>query len=264
MYSVLPRSKAPARIHPKNVYFHGSRQIDNVSRRYYEQELGAGIAPPMSGTEHFGYTEPLRRFIQRESFEPQANEIPNTAPSWLPGDDYYTNFKVGDPFIKVDQGYARLPGAGYEALHPELKGLDPEDYPGINKLAILADVAPYSREYQVLSSCLAQKTSRARARQPPPSRTIFIFIAPSGRCLADLRYRNMAGMPMRPACQLSRSSLVPRLVYRYQAWYHSSALQGDVVDWLSGVISCSPSPRRRLFPSLMHRSRLAILAVADL
>ena len=82
----------------------------------------------MSGTEHFGYTEPLRRFIQRESFEPQANEIPNTAPSWLPGDDYYTNFKVGDPFIKVDQGYARLPGAGYEALHPELKGLDPEDW----------------------------------------------------------------------------------------------------------------------------------------
>jgi hypothetical protein len=64
----------------------------------------------MSGTEHFGYTEPHRRFIQRESFEPQANEIPNTAPSWLPGDDYYTNFKVGDPFIKVDQGYARLPG----------------------------------------------------------------------------------------------------------------------------------------------------------
>ena len=101
----------------------------------------------MSGTEHFGYTEPLRRFVQRESFEPQANEIPNTAPSWLPGDDYYTNFKVGDPFIEVDQGYARLPGAGYEALHPELQGLDPEDYPDINKLAILADVAPYSREY---------------------------------------------------------------------------------------------------------------------
>ena len=41
----------------------------------------------------------------------------------------------------------RLPGAGYEALHPELKDIHPEDYPDINKLAILADVAPYSREY---------------------------------------------------------------------------------------------------------------------
>src|ERR1035438_4442536 len=50
------------------------------------------------------------------------------------------------PFIKIDEGYARLPGAGYEALHPELKDVDPEDYPDIHKMSILADVAPYSRE----------------------------------------------------------------------------------------------------------------------
>jgi hypothetical protein len=102
---------------------------------------------PPAMDEMFGYTEPVRRFIQRESWEPQANEIPNTMPSWMPGDDYYTNFRVGDPYIKVDQGFARLPGGGYEALHPELKDVDPEDYPDINKMAILADVAPYSREY---------------------------------------------------------------------------------------------------------------------
>jgi hypothetical protein len=23
----------------------------------------------------------------------------------MPGDDYYTNFKAGDPYIKVDDGY---------------------------------------------------------------------------------------------------------------------------------------------------------------
>jgi hypothetical protein len=68
-------------------------------------------------------------------------------PSWMPGDDYYTNFRVGDPYVKVDQGFARLPGAGYAALHPELKDVNPEDYPDINKMSILADVAPYSREY---------------------------------------------------------------------------------------------------------------------
>jgi hypothetical protein len=39
----------------------------------------------------------------------------------MPGDDYYTNFRVGDPYVKVDQGFARLPGAGYAAIHPELK-----------------------------------------------------------------------------------------------------------------------------------------------
>jgi hypothetical protein len=139
--------------------------MTNVSRRYYERELGAGLGPSPSMKEHFGYSEPLRRFIQRESFEPQANEIPNNMPSWLPGDDYMTNFKVGDPYVRVDDGYARLPGAGYEALHPELEGLNPEEYPDIHKLRILSDVAPYSREYnQVPSSCLTQKTP-AQARQ---------------------------------------------------------------------------------------------------
>jgi hypothetical protein len=121
--------------------------MDNFSRRYYERELGAGIAPSPSLREHFGYTEPFRRFVQREDFSPQANEIPNNMPHWLPGDDYLTNFRVGDPYVKVDQGFARLPGAGYEAIHPELNGVNPEDYPDIHKMAILADVAPYSQEY---------------------------------------------------------------------------------------------------------------------
>jgi hypothetical protein len=44
---------------------------------------------------------------------------------WRSDSDYLTNFRVGDPYVKVDQGFARLPGAGYEAIHPELKGLNP-------------------------------------------------------------------------------------------------------------------------------------------
>jgi hypothetical protein len=131
----------------KEVDYQGSRQIDSFTRRYYEKELGAGVGPSPSGSEMFGYTEPFRRFVQHETFSPQANEIPNTAASWLAGDDYYTNFHEGDPFIKVDEGYARLPGEGYAALHPEVRDVDPEDYPDIHKMAILADVAPYSREY---------------------------------------------------------------------------------------------------------------------
>src|ERR1035437_5275705 len=61
---------------------------------------------------------------------------------------YRQPFKKGDPYTKVEEGYARVPGAGYEALHPELKGINPEDYPDIAKMRILGDVAPYSREYQ--------------------------------------------------------------------------------------------------------------------
>jgi len=51
--------------------------------------------------------------------------------------------------LQVD---ARLPGVGYEALHPELEGIDPEDYPATHRMRIPADVAPYSREYQKASS----------------------------------------------------------------------------------------------------------------
>jgi hypothetical protein len=86
--------------------------------------------------------------VQPEGFAPQVNEIPNTMPSWMPGDDYMVNFRKGDPYVKIDEGYARLPGAGYTAIHPELEGVDPEDYPDIVKMRILGDVAPYSREYQ--------------------------------------------------------------------------------------------------------------------
>lgn len=115
----------------------------------FEKNLGAGMfmSPDM---EHgmTGYTEPLRRFIQPEGYAPQVNEIKNQMPSWLPGEDYLVNFQKGDPYIKVEEGYARLPGAGYEALHPELEGVDPEGYPDIARMRILADVAPYSSEYQ--------------------------------------------------------------------------------------------------------------------
>ena len=96
----------------KDVYYQGSRQMTSTSRRYYERELGAGMGPSPGFNEAFGYSEPLRRFIQPEPFEPQANEIPNTMRTSMPGDDYYTDFRKGDPYIKVDQGFARLPGAG--------------------------------------------------------------------------------------------------------------------------------------------------------
>jgi hypothetical protein len=130
------------------VYLQGSRQMDSLSRQYYERSLGAGMfVSPETENGLVGYSEPLRRFIQHEGFPPQVNEIANTMPSWIPGEDHLINFRKGDPYVKIDEGYARLPGAGYAALRPELEGVDPEDYADITKLGILGDVAPYSREY---------------------------------------------------------------------------------------------------------------------
>lgn len=143
----------------KDVYLQGSRMINSTSRRYYEKELGAGVGPNPDLNNSLGYTEPLRRFIQPEPNRIEVNQIKNTMPSWLPGENYFLNFKVGDPFAKIPEGYARLPGQGYEAIHPEVAGLSPEEYPNITKLSILGDVAPYSTEYRSLESQVRRESS---------------------------------------------------------------------------------------------------------
>ena len=161
----------PDRNKGKDVYLQGSRQMDSLSHQYYERNLGAVMfVSPETENGLVGYSEPIRRFIQHEGFSPQINEIANQMPSWMPGEDHLINFRKGDPYVKVDEGYARLPGAGYAAIHPEVEGLDPEDYPDITKLAILADVAPYSREFNRIKGVVAKQTSgdpelRARFEQ---------------------------------------------------------------------------------------------------
>jgi hypothetical protein len=44
-------------------------------------------------------------------------------------------------------GHSTVGNTTFAALHPEVEGLNPEDYPDINKLGILADIAPCFREY---------------------------------------------------------------------------------------------------------------------
>jgi hypothetical protein len=84
--------------------------------------------------------------IQRQI--PRYNPIPNLMPDWLPGPgDRSPDIRHGDPFTKIPLGEERLPGPGFAALHPEMEGIAPEDYPHIWRLKILADVAPYSKKY---------------------------------------------------------------------------------------------------------------------
>jgi hypothetical protein len=178
------------------VYLQGSRQMTSTSRAYYEKNLGAGYFMSMDPEHGFtGYTEPLRRFIQPESYAPQVNEISNQMPDWLPGEDYLINFQKGDPYIKVDEGYARLPGAGYQALHPELDGISPEDYPDIAKLRILGDVAPYSREYQKYAGKVRSqaKDTRLGAFPAPQKKSPRASAGPKAGPSARLQAARQAG-----------------------------------------------------------------------
>lgn len=109
-----------------------SSAMDSSIRDYWEKELGG-----------FGFTsEPIRRLFPRPRAEIEAyNPLINSMPSYIP-----EKLKRGDPYRAIANGSARLPGRGYEALNPDVAGLDPEDYPLIHKYKILADVAPQSRQ----------------------------------------------------------------------------------------------------------------------
>lgn len=83
------------------------------------------------------------------SLQDRFNPIMNNAPDWLPSDKskYFIDFKHGNMYDAVDRGEERLPGVGFESLYPELKGVDPNDYPLVFKHKILSNVAKGSEEF---------------------------------------------------------------------------------------------------------------------
>lgn len=116
------------------------------SERFWDQNLGS-----MGGE----LSEIMRRFIRRDSAQlEQVNPVRNTMPDWMPGSDYFTDFKSGDPMAKISGGEYRLPGAGYESmneLHPDETSTKEGPfgkYGAFDRFKILADVAPYSDEYR--------------------------------------------------------------------------------------------------------------------
>ena len=77
------------------------------------------------------------------------NPLNNNMVNWLPSNpnQYFIDFSKGNAYSKIERGEERLPGDGYAALNPDLKGINPEDYPLIYKYKILSDVAKGSREH---------------------------------------------------------------------------------------------------------------------
>ncbi len=69
---------------------------------------------------------------------------------FLPGPEYFTNFKTGDPFTKVQEGELRLPGIGYERFN-QVYSDQTGRYGILNQLDILGDVAPYSEQFKKIN-----------------------------------------------------------------------------------------------------------------
>ena len=130
-----------------------SGEIYSTGRDYWDRELG----------DIFGTNELWRRlYPKKRSGIDTYNPIRNTMPEeWMPGPgDRSLDFLHGNPYALIQRGEERLPGAGYEIYNPEVKGLDPSQYPLINRYEILADVAKYSDKFKEASG---QMRSAAKA-----------------------------------------------------------------------------------------------------
>ena len=127
-----------------------------TTRAFWDLNLGGLGDVPLAGEGSMGnieISEIVRRFIPKERndvnyINPITNVMGQQYP-FLPGPEYFNNFKTGDPYTKVSEGEIRLPGTGYERFNT-LYGDETGRYGKVNQLDILADVAPYSTQYRSL------------------------------------------------------------------------------------------------------------------
>jgi hypothetical protein len=110
----------------------------DMTSRFYDLHTGGGFMgiPFVS--------EPIRRFLVKNDVD-QYNPIPNNMPDWMPIDMQY-----GNPYVSLRYGSGewRLPGEGFAAMFPELKGVDPQDYPLLHRAIILGDTSYWSSQYR--------------------------------------------------------------------------------------------------------------------
>jgi hypothetical protein len=112
-----------------------SGRIASAQRAFWDEQMGGGY----TGTEWYRRLNMNREY----STEYISSSVRNEMPSWLPDGP----LKFGDPMAQIKHGELRLPGRAYVALNPEVKGLDPEDYPYVHRLNILQMSAPDSPEF---------------------------------------------------------------------------------------------------------------------
>lgn len=138
---------------PQRSVLQSASKAYGSTRSFWDLNLG-GLGDVPVGSADVGnleFSEIVRRFIPKERTNVDyINPIKNTMGQmypFLPGPEYYTDFTTGDPFTKVQEGEMRLPGVGYERFNQLYGGV----YGPVNQLDILADVAPYSKEFRKLN-----------------------------------------------------------------------------------------------------------------
>lgn len=85
-----------------------SGQAYSFNDKFWEQEYG-GLGGELS--------EIFRRLVQKEPRNTnRINPVENNQPQWMPGNNYFVDYKHGDPYQKLTNGELRLQGTPYEKL----------------------------------------------------------------------------------------------------------------------------------------------------
>lgn len=135
---------------PNKTVLQSASKAYGMGRSFWDLNLG-GLGDFPASESSLELSEIARRFIPKERsninyLNPIRNRMGMEYP-FLPGSDYFINFQTGDPFSKIQEGELRLPGVAYERLNPNRRDYnDP-----VTQLDILADVAPYSRQFRELN-----------------------------------------------------------------------------------------------------------------
>ena len=143
---------------PDKAVLQSASKAYGSTRAFWDLNLGGLGDVPLQAEGALGNIEAseiIRRFVPKERtnisyLNPIKNKMGKEYP-FLPNSSYFTDFTTGDPFTKVDEGELRLPGVGYERFNKIYPGTTGR-YGPVSQLDILADVAPYSREYRSLDS----------------------------------------------------------------------------------------------------------------
>ena len=146
----------------------GAANLNPTEQLRPELEV-SGSSTNFSGTlsdanlgDMLGFGEFSRRLIpqsaavKRDTVNPMRNQV---APDWLPKNEtkYYKNFERGNYYSHMENGEYLLPGSkGFETLNPELKGVDPNNYPLVYQYKILQNVARGSSEHIAVKKYLAE------------------------------------------------------------------------------------------------------------
>jgi hypothetical protein len=158
-------------ISPQRSVLQSAAKAYGSTRAFYDLNLGGMGDVPLPSEGPLGsleVSEIVRRFIPRERsnvdyINPIRNRMGQQYP-FLPGPDYFINFKTGDPFTKIPDGEIRLPGIGYERFNKIISDRTGR-YGLANQFSILGDVAPYSPEFRSMNRMINYSVNTPEERK---------------------------------------------------------------------------------------------------